>query len=458
MSGKILVVDDLEPNLRLLEAKLKSEYYTVFTAKNGYDGIEIAKEKNPDIILLDVMMPGINGFETCEILKKDIETTGIPVVMVTALTEQEDRVRGLDAGADDFITKPIDEFHLFARVRSLIRIKELFDELKLRDKTITTFGGAPQLEGNNIDLKSTIVLIDDDILEVKRIKTKLEEDGHKIIIFNPDQPVENLENFDFDLVIVSTMLDEKNGLRISVDIKGMENKRKIPVLILVDEDNKEVMLKGLQVGIDDYILQPLDINELIARTNTLLKRKKLQDSLRISIEDSINASVIDQLTNMYNRRYLENHLGTIFENSIEEGQGLVLLTIDIDNFKRINDKPGWGHHIGDEVLKEVAARIKICVRDNDLAVRHGGEEFIVVLTNTSVDVGFKVAERIRTKISHEPIKISAEPGEVSVTVSIGDATMRREDDTIEDLINRSDEMLYKAKTTGKNKVVVDGQG
>lgn len=454
MSGKVLVVDDLEPNLRLLEAKLKSEYYTVFTAKSGLEAIERAKEKFPDIILLDVMMPGIDGFETCKRLKADPETTGIPVVMVTALTEQDDRVKGLEAGADDFITKPIDEFHLFARVRSLIRIKELFDELKLRDKTMSTFGSSNSLLNKSLNIESTIVVIDDDVLEVKRIKTKLEEEGHRVIEFKPDQPVENLENFDFDLVIVSTMLDEKNGLRISVEIKGMDDKKKVPVLILVDEDDKDLMLKGLQVGVDDYILQPLDINELMARTKTLLTRKKYQDTLRHGIEDSINASVIDQLTGLYNRRYLENHLGTIFDQSKREDDDLVLLTIDIDNFKGVNDRLGWGHQIGDEVLKEVAHRIKSCVRDNDLAVRHGGEEFIVVLTSTNVETGKIVAERIRSSIADNPIMISAEPGSLTCTVSIGDAAMRQNEDRPEDLINRSDEMLYKAKTTGKNKVVV----
>ncbi|MDX1949467.1 MAG: PleD family two-component system response regulator [Rickettsiales bacterium] len=456
MTGKILVVDDLEPNLRLLEAKLKAEYYTVFTANNGFDAISIAKQKEPDIILLDVMMPKIDGFEVCKRLKADDQTAGIPVVMVTALTEQEDRIKGLEAGADDFITKPIDEFHLFARVRSLIRIKELFDELRLRDKTAENFGAVTKyFSSRTEDLASTIVVIDDDVFKLRKIKERLEKEGHKIIIFNPDQPVENLYNFDFDLVIVSTMLDQKNGLRISVEIKGMENKRRVPVIIMVDEDNKEMMIKGLQVGIDDYILEPLDINELVARTKTLLKRKKCQDYLRVGIEDSISASVVDQLTKLYNRRYLEKHLSTIFKETIEKKDQLVLLTIDIDNFKQINDKPGWGHSIGDEVLREVAARIKSCVRDTDLAVRHGGEEFIVVLTNTNFETGKKVAERIRKSIADEPVKISAEPGFVNCTVSIGDSATRQDGDSPEDLINRSDEMLYKAKTTGKNKVVAE---
>ncbi len=456
MTGKILVVDDLEPNLRLLEAKLKSEYYTVYTANNGFDALDLAKQKDPDIILLDVMMPKMDGFEVCKKLKGNPETAGIPVVMVTALTEQEDRVKGLECGADDFITKPIDEFHLFARVRSLVRIKELFDELRLRDKTAENFGGASEyFSSKTEDLKSTIVLIDDDIFKVRKIKERLEKNGHKVIVFDPDQPIDNLQNFDFDLVIVSTMLDQKNGLRISVEIKGMENKRRVPVIILVDEDNKEMMIKGLQVGIDDYILEPLDINELVARTKTLLRRKKCQDYLRSGIEDSISASVIDQLTRLYNRRYLEKHLSTIFRETMSKKDNLVLLTIDIDNFKQINDKPGWGHSIGDEVLKEVSDRIRNCVRDTDLAVRHGGEEFIVVLTNTSFETGKIVAERIRKSICDVPIKISAEPGELTCTVSIGDSAMRQDGDTPEDLINRSDEMLYKAKTTGKNKVVAE---
>jgi two-component system cell cycle response regulator len=457
MSGKVLVVDDLEPNLRLLEAKLKSEYYTVYTATNGFDAIDIAKEKEPDVILLDVMMPEMDGFETCRRIKRDPKLSVIPVVMVTALTDQDDRVEGLEAGADDFITKPIDEFHLFARVRSLIRIKELFDELRLRGQTMNNLGAGDDIMNAIDDLRSRIVIIDDDVFEVKRIKERMEQGGHEVIVFDPDRPVEQLKDFDFDMVIVSTTLDEKNGLRISVEIKAMENKKKVPVIILVDEDNKELMLKGLQVGIDDYILEPLDINELVARTKTLLKRKKCQDSLRSGIEDSINASVIDDLTKLYNRRYLESHLSTIFDESVQKEDSLVLLTIDIDNFKQINDKPGWGHHIGDEVLKEVASRIKDCIRDTDLAVRHGGEEFIVVLTNTNFETGRIVAERIRKSISDEKIIISAEPGYLTCTVSIGDAALRHEGDSPEKLINRSDEMLYKAKTTGKNKVVTDNE-
>ncbi len=453
MAGKVLIVDDLEPNLRLLEAKLKSEYYTVFSVNNGFDAIKVAREKLPDIILLDVMMPEMDGFQTCRKLKDDPITAAIPVIMVTALTEQEDKVKGLESGADDFITKPIDEFHLFTRVRSLIRIKELFDELKLRDKTNSTLGSKAR-PLSDLDLRSTIVLVSDDVFEIRKMKMAFEKEGHQVLVYQPNDAVEKVQHVNFDLAVVSTLMTEANGLRIAAEIKGMEDKRRVPVVILVDETSKETMLKGLQVGIDDYVMEPLDVNELIARSRTLLRRKKIQDNLRVGIEDSISAAVVDQLTKLYNRRYLEQHLGTIFTESMQKKDNLVLLTIDIDNFKQVNDKPGWGHHIGDEVLREVANRIRQCVRDNDLAVRHGGEEFIVVLTNTNFETGKVVAERIRKTIADTPINISAAPGSLMCTVSIGDAAMHQSGDTPEDLINRSDEMLYKAKTTGKNKVVV----
>ena len=119
MSARILVVDDIEANVRLLEAKLSAEYYEVLTASDGPTALAMAARDKPDIVLLDVMMPGMDGFEVCRRLKDDPETRHIPVVLVTALDGRADRVSGLDAGADEFLTKPIDDVLLFARVRSL---------------------------------------------------------------------------------------------------------------------------------------------------------------------------------------------------------------------------------------------------------------------------------------------------------------------------------------------------
>ena len=140
MSARVMVVDDILPNVKLLEAKLASEYYDVITATSGKEALEKIKSSNPDLVLLDVMMPEMDGFQVCQAIKSEPETSHIPVVMVTALTDAEDKVRGLDAGADDFLSKPINDTALMARVRSLVRLKMALDEWRVRENTANQLG------------------------------------------------------------------------------------------------------------------------------------------------------------------------------------------------------------------------------------------------------------------------------------------------------------------------------
>src|ERR1700692_2407054 len=135
MTARVLVVDDILSNVKLLEAKLSAEYFEVMTAFNGLECLAKMEQAIPDIVLLDVMMPGMDGFEVCRRIKANPRTAHVPVVMVTALDQPSDRVAGLDAGADDFLTKPVDGAALFARVRSLVRLKMMPDELRMREST-----------------------------------------------------------------------------------------------------------------------------------------------------------------------------------------------------------------------------------------------------------------------------------------------------------------------------------
>jgi two-component system cell cycle response regulator len=140
MTARVLVVDDNPANRKLLEVRLNNEYFEVLSVSNGADALVQCEKGAVDIVLLDVMMPEMDGFEVCRRLKSHVATSHLPVVMVTALDQPADRVRGLEAGADDFLTKPIDEVHLIARVRSLARLKVTIDEMRMRAQTTVSLG------------------------------------------------------------------------------------------------------------------------------------------------------------------------------------------------------------------------------------------------------------------------------------------------------------------------------
>ena len=164
MTARVLVVDDVIPNVKLLEAKLSSEYFDVLCATSGPEALDIIHREQPDIVLLDVMMPGMNGFEVCRRIKEDDATMHIPVVIITALDQTSDRVTGLEAGADDFLTKPVEDTALFARVRSLVRLKVMMDELRNRESTGVSLGWAQASQDDQIFSPddTRILVIDDD--------------------------------------------------------------------------------------------------------------------------------------------------------------------------------------------------------------------------------------------------------------------------------------------------------
>src|SRR5205807_2030450 len=157
--GRVLVVDDVEANVKLLEAKLSSEYFDVLTASNGHAALQIVDTELPDVILLDVMMPRMDGFEVCRQLKTSRRTADIPVVMVTALSDVASRLRGLEAGADDFLTKPVNDIALFARVRSLVRLKRMMEEFRLREEVCGRFSSGNGAEAAEDTSPAKILLL-----------------------------------------------------------------------------------------------------------------------------------------------------------------------------------------------------------------------------------------------------------------------------------------------------------
>lgn len=452
MSALVLVVDDVPANIKLLEVKLSNEYYDVVSAKDGFEAISQAKQHKPDIILLDVMMPGMDGFETCKKLKEDPEVSHIPVVMVTALSDIADRVRGLEAGADDFLTKPINDIALFARVKSLLRIKVLLDELRLRDKTVAQMGVLNENQNTfTQDVSgSKIMVIDDDAVQLKRLSDRLQQDYEVEPVARPQGAESLAVNGNFDLIIVSTQLADMDGLRLASHFKGLEETRSVPVLMLVDEDDSRAMLKGLELGVNDYIIMPVDYNEMAARVKTQIRRKKYQDALKSNYQQTISRSITDGLTGLYNRHYLNTHLDNLVRQSLNNNKPMSLIILDMDHFKAVNDT--YGHDIGDQVLKQFADIVIKSIRSSDLAARFGGEEFVVLMPETDNQQAKDAAERIRKTLETTQLKVTHEVGQIQKTVSIGVSFMNDMGDTGQAMLKRADEVLYKAKNNGRNRV------
>lgn len=459
MSARILVVDDILPNVRLLEAKLSSEYYDVLTAVSGAEALEKAKTESPDLILLDVMMPGMDGFEACRRLKADTTTAHIPVVMVTALTDAEDRVRGLEAGADDFLSKPINNTALMARVRSLVRLKMAVDEWRVRENTASQLGvGEDSRNVMDEDAENAkILLIEDEDFEHQNFAQTLKKDHHDIYGVNSGvKAMELIADHAFDLIIVSLNLREEDGLRLCSHLRSSEKTRAVPILMVGVEDDTQRIAQGLEMGAHDYVIRPVDRNEFMARTRTQIRRKRFQERLRSDYEQSLSMAVTDPLTGLYNRRYMETHLLKLLQRQEVNRKSFGLLIMDIDHFKVVNDT--YGHNVGDDILKEFAQRLTLNLRSFDLVARHGGEEFVIILPDTDEHTAHFVAERLRRSIEEQPFPCAIPQGELSITSSLGGALIENSGLSVVECIERADKCLYAAKENGRNMTWFEGKG
>jgi two-component system cell cycle response regulator len=295
---------------------------------------------------------------------------------------------------------------------------------------------------------SNIVLIDDDEPQSKRIIERLSESFNVTLIDKPTDSKEDVPQGDFDLFIISTQLFDVDGLRVASHIKSHEIHRNIPCLMLIDEDDSDLMLKGLDMGINDYIIMPIDPNEMVARVKTQIRRKKFQDALKSNYQESMSMAITDSLTGLYNRHYLDAHIQNLVKQSFQNKKPFSMIIMDMDHFKSVNDN--YGHNVGDEVLKQLANIIINTIRSTDLAARFGGEEFVVLMPETRAPDANDVAERIRSIVENTPFKVSHEIGTLNKTISLGVSYLNEEGDTTEELLKRSDAALYLAKDSGRN--------
>jgi diguanylate cyclase (GGDEF)-like protein len=300
-----------------------------------------------------------------------------------------------------------------------------------------------------------ILLVEDDRLQALTIKEYLEKAGYEVVwAENGLSAIKSAASRPFDLVVLDLVLPDLDGNEVCRWLKNTKQTQDIPIIILSAKGETKEKVSGLEAGADDYLPKPYDPSELKARIYACLRTKALQDQLREKnrrLEEVLlqmeTLAMTDQLTGLFNRRYFSSVIEKEFSRTMRYNHPSSCLMIDIDHFKRINDE--YGHHAGDQVLKEVSRAMIMCLREADTVARWGGEEFVILLPDTARENALRVASRILTAVS--TCKFSSHPARI--TVSIGLASIPAPTiDTPDKFIAAADRSLYEAKTKGRNRI------
>jgi two-component system cell cycle response regulator len=455
MSSKhrILIVDDEPLNVKLLAAKLSAENYETIPAYSGEEALGKITPESPDLILLDIMMPNMDGYEVTRRLKNNPNSRNIPVILVTALDGTDNKIKGLEAGADEFLNKPVNTPELLARVKSLLSLKNYQDQLKTPSLT-RKFFAAPMSEKRpiqkTIDLPS-ILLVEDNQKDAKLIQSYLRGEPYQIkLVKNGEETISCVRQEEIDLILLDILLPGMDGFEVCRRLKKEEQTRNIQIVAITSLRDLESKIKGIEHGVDDYLVKPINRHELGVRVKALIKKKAYLDSLHAGYEIAVHSAITDKLTGLYNQAYFNHFLDFEIKRSLRQKSPVTLFMLDVDDFKQYNDS--LGHLAGDGILKDLAELIRTNVRDIDLAARYGGEEFAVVLPNTDIKDAVKVAERIRQIIHrHTFPQLKSLPSK-KPSISVGVAVYPYDAGSVEGLIQKADSALYKAKKEGKNRV------
>ncbi len=451
---KILIADDSPVTLASLEKTLSGGLFQTIRAANGKEAFDKAVCELPDLILLDVMMPEMNGFEVARVLKEDTRTRSIPIIMVTALDGPEHEHAGRAAGAEEYLSKPVRPQELIARANSLISLRQYRDQLSIRNHSQWSFivdrhsddaGPEPQKE------LPLVLLVEDNESDAELVLHFLKEFPIRLErMSNGADAVEICQTGKVDLMLLDIVLPGLNGFEVSRQVKSSEKGKDVPIVVITCLEDMESRLKCIELQTDDFLVKPIVGRELQARVKILLEKKKQLDKLRSHYEQALNSAVVDWLTGLYNHGYFKKFLDLEIKKSVRQRYPVTLIMMDIDNFKAVND--AFGHPTGDMILQQMAQVIRNAVREVDLVARYGGDEFAVVLPYSDGLGALRVARRIDEAIKRHGFSPRASAEKTRLTVSMGVAGYPEDAVHVDELIHSADQKLYAAKIKGKNQI------
>lgn len=466
MPGQILIVDDLSLSRMILRAKLSSAFYKSLLASDGHTALALAREHLPDLILLDHHLPDATGTQLCKILRQDPHTRDIPVILITSDNSRETRLAALRAGADDVLTKPLDEALLMARVRALLRRSA--NQRDLREQTKPLLRHTMQEVQGSFAPQPVIAHICNAPTHAPGVTTcplNLDPPLHQLTLTLPQALELSPEDRLPDVFLLSPDITQRNGLDTLTDLCSRAETRRIPIVVVLPPGRESLAAMALDLGATDVLRSPLDREEMRLRLDMIVARKAQTEALRRALGAGLDLAARDPLTGLFNRRHALAYLRDLVETTTQgTTTPVALLMIDLDYFKRVNDE--FGHTAGDEVLLEVTRRMREGVRESDVLARYGGEEFLLILPRTNAAEARRIAARLCERIENAPYPLYDGKQLVPITASIGISVQcLPSPDTsatiVASLIDKADQALRRAKRSGRNRIAfraVDQQG
>ncbi len=481
----ILIVDDTLSNLQVLFTYLKDVGFKVLVAQNGESALKKTAYALPDLILLDILMPGIDGFEVCRQLKAEKLTKDIPVIFMTAISETVNKVKGFQLGAVDFVTKPIEQEEVLARIQTHLHLQTLRQHLQTQNKKLQKQTEQERLLftlseriRQSLDIESILKTAATEVqqfLNCDRVLINRFQDGGTVIevesVANGIEPVLPDLKQDYYLTPEEYQNYQQGGIQAIENIKsanpncccakfleqcGAKATLVMPIVLTTESENsRENGVWGLLIlhhcrSTRKWNSQEIDLlKRLASQLAIALVQGSLYQKLATANQELKQLAISDPLTGVFNRRYFDEHLTQEWLRLVRNGSPLSLIMCDVDCFKAYNDT--YGHLDGDKCLRLIAQSISNVVkRTADFVARYGGEEFVVVLPDTDIQGAHQVAEKISTQIQNLNIPHSHSSVGSTVTLSMGVATtIPSQEYNYGLLIEAADKALYLAKSQGR---------
>ncbi|SFR34154.1 response regulator receiver modulated diguanylate cyclase [Yoonia tamlensis] len=461
MPGHILIIDEVATNRIVMKVKMSAAQFRVSACANHAEAQKLIVKQPPDLILIGLGDPALDLSAYCRALRDNPLTQNVTIIAIGVNDTTQARFAALDAGADDVLARPVNDALLLARIRSLLRVQSTHQELQLREGTSSALGfeepAAVFETPAHVALLSATQQPDSALLAALTHGL-----GHVVRTIDPDQALRDrkLQPPHALYVIDATtqMATPARFFGLVSDLRARPDTRRSTQLIVVPDDAPDMAAMFLDLGADDIVATSAQASEIALRARRLIRRKRIQDRLRDTVRDGLQAAVTDPLTGLFNRRYVDPHLTRMTKQAQASGNAMAVMMVDIDHFKTINDT--YGHAAGDLVLKQLAKRLKENIRAVDMVARVGGEEFLVALPGTTGPQAQTTAHRLLGLINRTPFDIGEAHPPLPVTISIGVAISREKatlkGDRVGTICAQADAALYAAKSAGRDRVAMAG--